>query len=50
MQSAEQRLDNSCLELQQDIFSYFSKLSEIEEMNKKRTAGILVGMKIARNA
>lgn len=50
MYSAEQRLDNSLLELQQDIFNYFSKLSEVEEKSKKRTAGIWMWMKIARNA
>jgi hypothetical protein len=50
MHTPEQRLDSSLLELQQEIFNYFSKLSEVEENSKKRTAGICMWMKIARNA
>lgn len=49
MYSAEQKLDNSLLELQQDIFNYFTKLSEVEENSKKRTAGIYMLIKIVRN-
>ncbi len=49
MHSPEQKLENSCFELQQDILRYFSRLSEFEESYKKRAAGILVMMKIAHN-